>query len=144
MSNIKNYFGPSARAPKFSTHIPQLYVIKICFSIKVNTICDGGQLLVSGYQESICHKFNSHSPGLGGSGSQGLGFQVPMSQFQAPGCQKSGSQSPKSQGPSSQLPRSQSGSDFRLCHFMSTKMHCCLRFFIYYYFKWFQLLLFQY
>ena len=39
------------RAPMFSTHMPCPF--KICFTKKVNTICGGGQLLVTGFQGPI-------------------------------------------------------------------------------------------
>ena len=40
------------------------FIIKLCFTIKVNTICGGTQFLISGYQKSMCHKFNPQGPGL--------------------------------------------------------------------------------
>ena len=102
MSNINIfliiYFGPPNRVLKFSTCMLSLFIIKICFTIKVNTISGGAQLLVSGCLESMCLKSNSQGFGLRilelviagpkpegfdsrvpGLRSQGLGSQVPGS-----------------------------------------------------------------
>ena len=61
MSNMK-YFGKIFwsiySSPKFSTQMLQLFIIKICFTNKFNTTCGGGQLLVSGCQESMCHRIS--------------------------------------------------------------------------------------
>ena len=45
MSNIKTfwYFGSSTWDPKFSIHIRKYFVIKICFTIKINTFSGAGQ-----------------------------------------------------------------------------------------------------
>ena len=118
-------FGPSTRAPKFLTHIPWLFVIKTCFTIKVNSIIGAGR-----DTWNLCHKFNSQDLAfriLGlrvaiskpqGPSSRFLGPRVPY--CRVPKSQVSGSQGPESQSPGvlglrSQGPRSQvSGLDFRL------------------------------
>ena len=48
--NIPKFYF-CVRAPTFSTHMP--CPLKICFTNKVNTICGGGQLLVTGSQGPI-------------------------------------------------------------------------------------------
>ena len=45
--------------PKFSTQKPKLFIIKICFTIKVNSICDASQ-----DTRNLCHKFNSQGLAL--------------------------------------------------------------------------------
>ena len=50
-------FGPSTRAPKFLTQMPYLFIIKICFTIKVNSICGAGR-----DTRNLCHKFNPQGP----------------------------------------------------------------------------------
>ena len=62
------YFGPSTRAPKFSTQMPWLFIIKICFTINVNTIFGVGQLSgswISGSQvpNPRVSVLSSHIPG---------------------------------------------------------------------------------
>ena len=98
----------------FDTHAPAFFIIKICFTNKVNTICGGGELLVTWFQGPITWSqvSGSHIPGL----------QVPRSRIPVPG-----SHVPKVPGPrvsDLRIPglRSQgfgswvSGPDFRLCH----------------------------
>ena len=60
-------FGLSTRAPEFSTQMPKLFTIKICFTIKVNSICGAGR-----DTRNLCHKFNSQGPAL-----RILGLRVP-------------------------------------------------------------------
>ena len=55
--------------------MPELFIIKICFTNKVNAVCGGGQLLVSGSRVS-----GFHVPGFKGRKSQVPGSQSPMSQ----------------------------------------------------------------
>ena len=71
-------FGPSTRAPKFSTQMPQLFIIKIYFRIKVNSICGAGW-----DTRNLCYKFSS----------QGLALRILCLRVT----------SPKSQGPSSRV-----------------------------------------
>ena len=52
-------FGPSTRASKFLTKMPLLFVTKICFTIKVNSVCGAGR-----DTKNLCHKFNSQGPAL--------------------------------------------------------------------------------
>ena len=75
-------FGTSTRAPTILTKMPQLFVIKICFTIKVNLVCG-----VSRDTMNLRQKFNSHGPAL-----KILGLRVAI---------------PKSQGPISRVPESQ-------------------------------------
>ena len=77
----------------------QLFIIKICFTIKINTICGGAQLLVSGCLESMCYEFNSQGLGLrilelmiAGPKSEGFNFRVSGLRFQGLGSQGPGSQ----------------------------------------------------
>ena len=71
-------FGPSTRDLSFSTQMPQLFIIKICFTIKFNSIYGAGR-----DTRNLCHKSNSQGPDL-----RILGLRVA---------------SPKSQGPSSRV-----------------------------------------
>ena len=99
-------FGPSTRAPKFLTQMPELFIIKIWFTIKVNLWCG------SGYLESVSQVQFSGSCSQD-CGSQGRNFQVPETHIQGPGCQGSKilclrvpglrSQGPRVPGPSSQV-----------------------------------------
>ena len=86
-------FGPSTRAPKFLTQMPELFIIKIWFTIKVNLWCG------SGYLESVSQVQFSGSCSQG-SGSQSSNFQVLRTYFQGPGCQ-----SPVLQGPRASVSR---------------------------------------
>ena len=45
--------------PKFSIQMLQLFIIKICFTIKVNSICGAGR-----DTRNLCHKFNVQGPAL--------------------------------------------------------------------------------
>ena len=87
---------------KFLTQLPQLFIIKIYFTIKVNSICGAGR-----DTWNLCHKLNSQDPV-----SQGHNSQVPGTHFQGPGCQGPMSQSPSFRGlgvrvPCPTVPRSQ-------------------------------------
>ena len=79
--------------------MPSLFVIKLCFTNIVKTICGGGQLLISGFQGPSpgSRVSRSHVPG-----SQGLGDQSFWSRVQ-----ESRSQGPRSWFPGSQPFRSQ-------------------------------------
>ena len=46
-------FGPSTRATRFLTQMPYLFIIKICFAIKVNSIYGAGR-----DTRNLCHKFS--------------------------------------------------------------------------------------
>ena len=104
---LKFYF--CFRSPTFSTHMPCPF--KICFTNKVNTICGGGQLLVTGSLVS-----GSHVPG-----SQVLRPRVPVPESQGTKSQGHRVLDPRvsdlrDTGLRSQGPRSRvSGPDFRLC-----------------------------
>ena len=65
-------FGPSTRAPKFWTQMPSLFIIKICFTNKVNSICSAGW-----DTRNLCHKFNFQ-----GSALRILGLRVASPKFQ--------------------------------------------------------------
>ena len=97
--------------------MPQLFIIKICFTIKVNSICGAGQ-----DTRNMCHKFNSQGPALRildlrvvnskyqGPSSGIVGIRVPVLGSWVSGPCVLGSQSPRSQiprvpGPGSQGPR---------------------------------------
>ena len=67
-------FGPSTRAPKFLTQMTSFFIIKICFTIKVNSICGAGRDTLN-----LRHKFNSQGPAL-----RILGLRVAISKFQGP------------------------------------------------------------
>ena len=109
------------RTHTFSTHMPCPF--KICFTNKVNAICGGGQLLVTGwvprshYEGPGCQ--DVPCPRVASPKAQGSSSRVPGSHVS--GSQCLGSQSLGSQGPGSQglrIPGSRvSGPDFRLCHF---------------------------
>ena len=74
MSNVKCFdkcFGPSTRASKFLTQMPQPI---ICFTIKVNSICGAGR-----DTWNLRHKFNSQGPAL-----RILGLRVAISKAQGP------------------------------------------------------------
>ena len=67
-------FGPSTRVPKFWAQMPQLFIIKICITIKVNSICSVGW-----DARNLCHKFSSQGPAL-----RILGLRVRSPKFQGP------------------------------------------------------------
>ena len=115
--------------PKFSTQMPQLFIIKICFTIKVNSICGAGR-----DTRNLCHKFNSQGPTLRildlrvanpksqGPSSGVLGVRVlclRVLEPQVPDSRVSRSQGIKSQCPwvsgISVLGSQVSGPDFKLC-----------------------------
>ena len=76
--------------PKFTTQMPQLFIIKICFTIKVNSICGaGGDTRNQGLRVA--------SPKSQGTSSRVLGVRVPC--FRVPESQGPGFQSPGSQRP---------------------------------------------
>ena len=90
---LKFYF--CIRAPTFLTHMP--CPLNICFTNKVNTICGGRQLLVTG----------SQCPSVPVSHCQDAGCQDPMSQGckpQGPGSQVSGSRISKPRVSGSRVP----------------------------------------
>ena len=115
------FFGPSTRGPKFLIQMPQLFIIKICFTIKVYSVCVARQ-----DTWNLRHKFSSQDPALRILGlrvaiskSQGpisrvLSIRVPctkvpvtwsqMSGFRVPGSLLTGSQIPGSQVSESQVP----------------------------------------
>ena len=64
------------RAPMFLAHMPQLFIINICFTNKVNTICAGGQLLVSGSRVLESHVPVSHVPRVSDLGSRVPGLRI--------------------------------------------------------------------
>ena len=66
----------------FSTHMPWLIIIKICFTNNVNTTCGGGQLLVTGSQDPISRVPDVRVPCprvlvSGSQGSKSQGLKVP-------------------------------------------------------------------
>ena len=75
---MSKYFGkcfsPSTRAPKFSTQMLRFFFSKLCFIIKVSTICGAGR-----DTRNLCLKFNSQGPAL-----RILGFMITCSKFQGP------------------------------------------------------------
>ena len=109
----------------------QLFIIEICFTKKYNTICGGGQLLVSGspvlgvqvpgskgWKSQVLGSQGPRVPSPRISGPQFPGYQVPGPRSQVPGSWVLGYQAPDlrvlslgSQGPGSRV----QGPDFRLC-----------------------------
>ena len=96
---------------------------------KVNTICGGGQLLVTRSQGPITRVLcvRVPCPSVASPKAQGPSSRVPGSQVsgsqslvsQSMGAQSPGFQDPRSQDPASQGPGSRvSGPDFRLCLFL--------------------------
>ena len=91
--------------------MPKLFIIKICFTIEINSSCGAGQ-----DTWNLRHKFNSQGPALrilglrvAISNSQGtisrvLGVRVPCPRFPVRGSWVSGSQSTRV--PGSRLPES--------------------------------------
>ena len=86
------------------THLPYTFIIKISATSKVNTICNGGQLLVSGSQAVIskvpgvkvpCPRVASHKPQ--GPKTQGPRAPDPRSRVPKSGVPGPGPQSPGSQ-----------------------------------------------
>ena len=72
LKNFGKCFGPSTS--KFSTQMPKLFIIKICFTIKVNSVCGAGR-----DSRNLCHKFSSQGPAL-----KILGLRVASPKFQGP------------------------------------------------------------
>ena len=91
--------------------MPELFIIKICFTVKVNSICGGGSNI-----RNLCHKFSSQGPAL-----RILCLRVGSPKFQGPSSRVLGIRIPcprilfpvswVSQRPGSRV----SGPDFRLC-----------------------------
>ena len=67
-------FGLFTGASNFLTEMSQLFIIKICFTIKVNSICGAGR-----DTWNLCRKFNSQGPTL-----RILGLRVAISKSQGP------------------------------------------------------------
>ena len=88
--------------PKFSTQMPQLFITKICFRIKVNSIYGVGR-----DTRNLCHKISSQGPAL-----RILGLRVASPKSQVPGLRVSSLRVPGSRVSVSQV----SDPDFRLCH----------------------------
>ena len=100
--------------PKFSTRMPYLFIIKICVTIKVNSICGAGR-----DTRNLCHKFSSQGPALRildlrvansksqGSSSGVLGVRVPVPGSLVSGSCVIGSWSPRSLIPESQVSESE-------------------------------------
>ena len=90
---------------KFLAEMPKLFIVKICFTIKVNSVCVAGQ-----DTKNLCHKLNSQCPVLKVLGVLEVpsardpvpGSWVSRSQFQGPGCLGLVSQGPRVFGPRSQ------------------------------------------
>ena len=74
--------------------MPYLFIIKICFTIKVNSICGAGR-----DTRNLCHKFSYKGSALRIFGSQRHKSQFQGIQFQGPGCQGLMSQVLGCQGP---------------------------------------------
>ena len=78
--------------------MPKRFIVKICFTIKVNLICGAGQ-----DTKNLCHKLNSQCPVLKILGVLEVtsardpvpGSWVSRSQFRGPGCQGLVSQGPR-------------------------------------------------
>ena len=68
------FFGPSTRAPKFLTQLPNFLLSKFASQFKVNSICVAGR-----DTWNLHHKFNSQGPAL-----RILGLRVAMSKSQGP------------------------------------------------------------
>ena len=81
-SKISLNFLFCIRVPRFSTHMPSLFVIKLCFTSIVKTICGGGQWLISGSQVPGYQVVMSRV-----SGSQVSGFLVSCPRVQVSGSQ---------------------------------------------------------
>ena len=77
--------------------MPQLFIIKISLTIKVNSICRTGQ-----DTWNLRHKFNSKDPAV-----RVLGLGVAISKFQGPISRFLGVRVPESQDPRFQSPGSQ-------------------------------------
>ena len=111
---MSKYFGkcfdPSSRAPKSLTLMPQLFIIKICFTIKVNSICRAGYLESASQVKSqgpairiLCCRVAI--PKSQGPISRVLGVRVPCSRVPVPGSWVSGSRVLGSRSPSVSGPK---------------------------------------
>ena len=89
------------QCPTFSTRIP--YPLKICFTIKVNAVCEGGQWLVTGSQGPITRVPGVRIPCLRTASLKAHGLSSRVSGSQVSGSQGLGNQSVESQGPGSQV-----------------------------------------
>ena len=99
-------FGLFTGASNFLTEMSQLFIIKICFTIKVNSICGAGR-----DTWNLRHKFNSQGPAL-----RILGLRVAISKSQGPISRVLGVRVPRLRVPGSQGTSSRvSGPEFRLC-----------------------------
>ena len=139
--NFGKCFDLFTWASKFLTQMPQLFIIKICFAIKVNSICGAGR-----DTWNLRHKFHSQ-----GSALRILGLRVAISMFQrpisravserpssrvpcfwVPGSRVSGSWDLRSQGPRSRV----SGPDIWLSQKIDSRYYfTLLRYCLRYYFK---------
>ena len=96
----------------------RFFIIKICFTFKVNTICGAGR-----DTRSLCQKFNSQDPTLRILGLrvaspkfQGPNSRVPCPRILCPRVPEFQDLGPRAPDPGSQVSESQvSGVDFRLC-----------------------------
>ena len=100
------FFGPSTRAPKFLTQLPNFLLSKFASQFKVNSICVAGR-----DTWNLHHKFNSQGPALRILGlrvaiskshrpiSRVLGIRVLCSRVPVPGSCVWGSCVPGSQNP---------------------------------------------
>ena len=114
LCQMSKYFGkcfdPSSRAPKSLTLMPQLFIIKICFTIKVNSICRAGYLESASQVKSqgpavriLCCRVAI--PKSQGPISRVLGVRVPCSRVPVPGSWVSGSRVLGSRSPSVSGPK---------------------------------------
>ena len=129
------YFGPSTRRPYFSTQMPQLFVIKICFTFKINTIYGTGQ-----DTRNLCNKFNYQgsairilcltvaSPKSEDASSRALSVTAPCPRVKILGSLVLGSRVPALRVPGSPF----SGPDLRIYHFdtMSVLQEFCQKYMI--------------
>ena len=129
------YFGPSTRRPYFSTQMPQLFVIKICFTFKINTIYGTGQ-----DTRNLCNKFNYQgsairilyltvaSPKSKDASSRVLSVTAPCPRIKILGSLVLGSRVPGLRVPGSPF----SGPDLRISHFdtMSVLQDFCQKYMI--------------
>ena len=109
--NIPKFYF-CVRAPTFSRHMP--CPLKICLTNKVNTICGGGQLLVTGPQGPITRFPGVRIPYPRVTSPKALG---PSSRVPSLRVQSLRVPNLRSQGPGSRVP----GPDFRLCLLYMTK-----------------------
>ena len=105
-------FGPSSRAPKSLTLMSQLFIIKICFTIKVNSICRAGYLESASQVKSqgpIVRILGLRVaiPKSQGPISRVLGVRVPCPRNPVPGSWVSGSSVQGPEVPGCPVPESQ-------------------------------------